>query len=204
MEWLKERINRDNFWNLMFWVGVTISVLVTELLVYSFEIGLLGLILFIISMTIVPYIIASFNKVKYIEGKIFLNAKNKDLSAKLPKKFSIVFLINFILSVFIYVPYVLLDNKGVAGMPFTTTAALIFALPTLYFIYLNCPISILFTNTAWKLGITGFDKNAKHVRVRRQYQGSNMLQSPLRESTITGSSYAGLSSNINNSNHGRK
>jgi hypothetical protein len=91
---------------------------------------------------------------------------------------------------------VLIENK-VEGLSFTLTAALVFALPSLYFIYLNCPISILLNHNAWKKEVSGFEKHGS-VNARHFSSNNSFLKSTNSRSSTNYSSdntYRHMSSN---------
>ncbi|WP_341753795.1 hypothetical protein [Candidatus Tisiphia endosymbiont of Dioctria rufipes] len=89
MNWIKSRLNKDNFWNLMFWRGICFSVFLSEQIADFSGIG--GLVSLVLSLTLIPYILTRFNQVKYTDNKIFLNSQGEDLTNRLPKRLGIAF-----------------------------------------------------------------------------------------------------------------
>ncbi len=153
----------------MFWLGASLSIFISECIVIY--VAPLGLAAMLLSVTLVPYLLLRKNKVVYTEDKIFLNAQGEPLTDRLPKGFAII-AVTFILTGFIYIPLFL-------SMNFIITELLVFPLSiiSLYFLYKNCPIAILFNKAAHNLGIFGhgryrssYDPYSGHTTLLQNYQ----------------------------------
>ncbi|WP_342278556.1 hypothetical protein [Candidatus Tisiphia endosymbiont of Myopa tessellatipennis] len=90
-------------------------------------------------------------------------------------------------------------------MTATTFLGFLLAIPTLYFIYKNCPISILFNKNAWQEEIIGMKAGTYHANFPSSSFNSNSYSSISHSNTIRSPdiindpSYRYLSSNIYNS-----
>jgi hypothetical protein len=141
MSFIKSRLNRDNFWNLMFWLGVTLCVMLSEYFNdnklfagLSLWLGILG----------VPFIVKQMQDVKFDKKYGFFNASGRSLKDSMPMRwgFSIISSIGLI-------AIMRLINDKFSSDPNTSLSMVLYwsifcLIPTLYFIYKNCPISILF------------------------------------------------------------
>jgi len=200
MNWIKQRLSRDNFWNIITAFAVVFAVFFNEYFLYEdfiLPIGIWGLIPLISPVTLVPYILFRQNAVTYdTENKIFFNSKQENLSDRLPKYFVNVFILNWLIAG----ACIFRDFDDLSP---TSIVAIAITLPVLYFIYLGCPISILFNKNAWRSDVTGFDFKANSRYHSSSGMSSLKSYSPSSSSTdyITSPSYSGLSSNIYNSNH---
>lgn len=54
MGFIKSRLNKDNFWNLMFLVATASGIMLSEWLMAIPEVSLIGLLTLITSLTFVP------------------------------------------------------------------------------------------------------------------------------------------------------
>ena len=142
-KFVRARLNRDNVWNLIFWLGTTCSILVTEILAYLSDIFSWLVLLTII---IAPYVFSRFNKVR-LDNKKLHNA-NGDImpkSAHAIMAFSLWLSIPFtVLAIFrIHDRYPALDeNIALYNMIF-------WFIPIMYCILKNRPISLMFNKHAW-------------------------------------------------------
>ena len=167
MSFIKSRLNRDNFWNLMFWLGVTLCVMLSEYFNdnklfagLSLWLGILG----------VPFIVKQMQDVKFDKKYGFFNASGRSLKDSMPMRwgFSIISSIGLI-------AIMRLINDKFSSDPNTSLSMVLYwsifcLIPTLYFIYKNCPISILFNRKLWSY----IAANAPMpTRRRNDYQGSH-------------------------------
>lgn len=129
MGFIKSRLNIDNFWNLMFWLGMSGGI--SAALSLGEINAVLGGVLFWMTIIFVPLIIKGCSEVAYIGNKVFLNSKGESLAGKYPKNLGAIIILAIIM------------------MIVTRLTAILFLIPTLYFIYKNCPVSILFNKYAW-------------------------------------------------------
>jgi hypothetical protein len=153
----KKLATKDNFWNLMFWVGMVSSIFVSEQL-HDLS-PVLSLICIILSFVTVPGLLINFNKVSFIAPETFINSNGENLQHRFPKHFPIVFVINLLTSGIII-------SKNFNELSVTSITAIFMTLPTLYFIFKNCPISIITHAKAWKEEVIGwkYDPNAPHTK----------------------------------------
>lgn len=148
MSFIKARLNRDNFWNLMFWLEMTVG-LTSAVLLSLAEYNKLAFIGFWLTILGVPYIIQKACRVSFNEEKNFLNSKGEILNEKIPNSFAVIAstAAGVALSGLVMDSYFKNTNLLIA---ISIIIALLFLIPTLYFIYKNCPIAILFNKNAFK------------------------------------------------------
>lgn len=131
---IEARKNKDNFWNLMFALGLFIG---------SQTIGL------ITALVILPFILKRFNGVKFIEGK-FLNSEGNELI--IPKQLPNSFLVIATTIAPILIMGAIFDSyfKHLESVGIIIGLMFICFIPVLFFIFKNCPISILFNYQFYK------------------------------------------------------
>lgn len=141
MELRTTSLNRDNFWNLMFWLIPAIAVLAIEPLMLLIPIG--GLLL-LVYLLVAPYLLS-----RYMERALYSKASRQHLfeAPKYPGFVlwcSIPFTILGVL--YIHAKYPSLDdNLAVYGIIFWTV-------PMMYCILKNLPFIILFDKKTWTEG----------------------------------------------------
>lgn len=180
MQFVKDRLNRDNFWTLMFWVGIAVGLALALNLSPK-----AGGVIFWVTMIFIPWLIKRKHGMKLDKKKHFLNSEGKSLKKKYPKNIYGMLL----LSAFSFPLFgLLLDEiaKGVDIPDGLLVSFPVFVL-VLYFIMINCPISILFYRSAWSKNILGEypTSDVKH----------NSSSSTSRSYT-TDPAYRSLSSNV--------
>jgi hypothetical protein len=140
---IKARLNRDNFWNLMLWfgmslgwaIGVSISESPSTISTSIVWLTLLG----------VPYAVKKANKLSFDKEKGFFNKEGRSLKSSYPKNIFDIIILTFLLF-----PLECFIGGGLSTM------LSLFLLPlVLYFILKNCPITILFYKNAWCKEVTG-------------------------------------------------
>ncbi|WP_341751202.1 hypothetical protein [Candidatus Tisiphia endosymbiont of Piscicola geometra] len=157
MNWIKSRLNKDNFWNLMFWLGICFNMAMSEI----FD----SIFLTLITLFVVPKFLVMFNKVTYTEDKTFFNKQDQSLTDRLPKNFGTVLALTIVLTAFVFIPFFMLNGVILFDLTATTFLGFLLAIPTLYFIYKNCPISILFNKNAWQEEVIGMKAGRYNVNV---------------------------------------
>ena len=69
MDWIKSRLNKDNLWNLIFWLGICFGMAMSEI----FD----SILLVLFTLFILPKLLVTFNKVIYTADKTFLNKRGQ-------------------------------------------------------------------------------------------------------------------------------
>ncbi len=129
----------DNFWNILIYIVMAIAAQISA--------EMHSAILLIASFTLVPYLLTKFNKVKYLDGK-FINAEGKDLSHHLPTKLPLVLILTIILCIYTLPKVSSLAPEHFGWFFIMVTIGFI---PFSYFVFINCPISLLFNEEGNKL-----------------------------------------------------
>lgn len=181
---IQDRLNKDNFWNLMFWVLASLCFAVIFVLPFALRIPA-----FLATIILIPIYIKTKHGMSFDKRKHFLNKNGVSLKKRYPKNIYGMFFLSF---ASLPLTGLAIDNFGwnieLLDGVFLSVPILVLVL---YFIIINCPISILFYKSAWSKSILG------------EYPKSNTSNSSFSSSTnsyTTDPSYKSLSSNIFNSN----
>ena len=193
--WIKERLNKDNFWNVMFWVGICLNIVLIEVTD--------SILLFLISLVLIPVSLTKINKVKYTEDNIFMTSSGRILNSIFPLQFSWVLAAMILLTAFVFVPFFIIPVVKVTGFIIATFVGFPLLILTLYFIYKNCPISILFNKKAWSPEVLGVEPNRGGTNSDYKPFKYNSSNNPY-ENPITSTRYSGCSWNIHNSNYNKR
>jgi hypothetical protein len=189
---IRARLNRDNFWNLIFWLGMSCGCAIAALI--GEKHNKLASVVLWITILGMPILLRIFNRVTFIKDNEFLNSEGQDLSKRLPSGFTMVItalavpaLIGLHLDTSTYKHSLIADIIGYFSL---------FLGITLYFILINCPMAILFNKDIW------YDKNAhKRTSCRSSYSHhkphhSDHISSLSPRSWTTSPGHSSLSSNI--------
>ncbi len=147
-------MKKDNFWNLVFWVGMSAGTVVSFFLApkANSEQGFsyLALAVFLSTLIGVPILVRSFSKVTFVKENIFVNSEGREL--KVPKDLPMAFFVIVGTVGSMILAGLLLYKYKVSHfiVPFIMIP-LLFGIPTLFFIFKNCPISILFNRKVWSV-----------------------------------------------------
>jgi uncharacterized membrane protein YhaH (DUF805 family) len=150
---IKARLNRDNFWNLMLWFGMSFGWFLAGIIQESHP--TVASIIFWITFLGVPYTVKKANKVVFDKENGFFNKEGRSLKTSYP-----TYIIEITVLAIIACPLMGLIMDGLhlkmSDLVSTTILVSLFLLiPTLYFILKNCPITILFYKNAWCEEVTG-------------------------------------------------
>lgn len=176
------------FW-LMFVAGFVLSSI--------FEMPSISLV----NLFVTPYIISKRQKVSLNKEGIFVNSEGKLLNDRYPVYAFWMFILSiacvFIMGLSLDALKVEIDNDAVETV-------LLFGIPmlpfVLYFMYVNCPISIFFKLTSWHPALSpivlGFEWSSGSIDHNRRNNSS--LKAFMNENPITDPRWSGSSSNIFN------
>ena len=178
------KMSKDRFWNFVFWFGMS-----TGLSAASAIKGFpsIAIALFLLTLIIVPLTVFLFSKTTFVKDSIFLTREGRkiDIKKDLPTRFPIV----VTTVAFTVITGAISDKIGAAIPTILASTILInvfFLIPTLFFVFKNCPISILFNRKLW-----GYIATNAPMPTRRRNE----------ESTSTSSHYWYLPNNIYNPHH---
>ena len=188
VNFIKERLNRDNFWNVMFWVWMSSGL--SAAWYFGESDTILGGVFFWITLILVPLVVKGCSEVVFIGNKVFLNSEGQSLVGKYPKHLGAIIILTIAVMI---ITGLVMDkcfdhvNNDISS---TILTSILFLIPTLYFIYKNCPISILFNKHAWHANSgTGF------------YQKGHTPSIPPSRDYITDPKYKNMICNIYNDHH---
>lgn len=200
MDFIKVRLNKDNFRNLMFLAATALGIMLSEWLSSIPNLSLLGLVTLIISLTFVPWLMIFLNRVCWIEdSKIFVSKQGRVINTKPLKLLLLVF--PAIAGSTVVVPdflETLFSSNTLDRFIITLVFVSFFIAPVLFFILINCPISILFNKNCYRFSAGGVKFEQSNVK-RHQ----SLTSSPTMIEKTTSIHYAYLSYNIHNSNRFR-
>ena len=167
----------------MFWSGICFSMAMSEI----FD----SIFLALITLFVVPKFLVMFNKVTYTEDKTFLNKQNQSLTDMLPKNLGTVFALTIALTAFVFVPFFMLNGVILFDLTATTFLGFLLAIPTLYFIYKNCPISILFNKNAWQEEVIGIKAGTYNANVHSSstFSSNNIYYTGIEHRNLPGNMY---------------
>lgn len=152
-------LTKDRFWNFVFWFAISGGLAIGEF--FRFNLKILEIASFIEQSTVIaiPLLLLIFNRTRYIKEDTFANSEGVVLTKKqMPYiMFSMDIIPVFLLS------FVLAENIENIIISFIFFYSLFSGL-SLYFIFKNCPISILFHSKFWW---SFMDREV--ARVRQQY-----------------------------------
>lgn len=196
MGFIKLRLNKDNFWNLMFFVATASGIMLSEWLMAIPEVSLVGLLTLITSLTFVPWLMISLNSVSWVGGRVFVNKQGQVINTKLLKWLLLVF--PAVAGSIVVVPdflEILFSSQTLDRFIITLVFTSFFIAPVLFFILINCPISILFNRNSYRPSVNG-------MKFQQSNFGSHRYSSPTSSPTpwekSTSPRYAYLGCNINN------
>ena len=145
---IKARLNRDNFWNLILWFGMSLGWPVT-LFVGKPIIDTGAWMFLLVILFVVPYIAAQGAKVSFDKEKGFFNKEGESLKASYPKEFGIILFLTILSPALILFLVAILQSDILIFLTIGFLVPLILLIPTLNFVIKNCPITILFNRNAW-------------------------------------------------------
>ena len=188
---IKARLNKDNFWNLMFLTLPSFAVFIAQEVMNLIPGGIL---LLLATLILSPYLVSRVNKVEYKDDMFHSTSTKRALCPYMPEAVGFVLwlAIPFTTLWVLYIKYPLLNkNLAVYNLVFW------FAL-TMYFILKNLPIAIIFNKTAWTKGngTSVFDSSSDNWRDRQRHLSSAKKTIAPKESLITSPKYRYLSCNI--------
>jgi hypothetical protein len=200
MSWLKSRCTHDNFWNLMFWLGMTIGWFVTFQFGKQYPTG--AAISSWVTILGVPFIAVKASKLTFTKEEGFFDSKGISLKDRYPTAFGGVFFVS--IGAMIVIGSIM--DSHAKELSDDISAPLLFSIfflfNTLYFIHKNCPIAILFNKHTWLSKIPNMPDRAYYVAPSHTFiNSSSSLKSFTTQNPIIDSSYSGWSGNIHNSNH---
>jgi hypothetical protein len=192
MNFIKSRLNSDNFWNLIFWLGMSVGWFVV------FQFGkanpdgaciaswstLLG----------VPFIVGKAQKITFNKEDGYFNSKGESLKASYPKELGRIIVLT--IGLIVFMGFMIDSSKSAVLVKLFSNSiiSLFFLIPTLYFIYKNCPIAILFNRH-----IRHFIKPMSQAELAQRRASSSSFHRPVSAfDKLTNPRYCYLSQNVYN------
>lgn len=146
----KKPISKDNFWNLVFWLGMSTGFSLSLIASKVLDLPFLSTAMIWLTIIFIPFIVVKNNPVKYDpEAKIFLNSEGQSLEKKQPKTLLWVVVCTILAPV---MAGGFLDQHKNEIPDIVATLMIVstfFGAPALYFSILDCPITWLFNKNIW-------------------------------------------------------
>ena len=194
---IKARLNKDNFWNLMFFFGMisgfSVAWLICSLADKHFPAS--ASIVCWITIIGVPWFVKNNSCITFDkQKKQFLNRNNEELNNRVPNFFFLVVLTGGLTALTGLVldgaKDSVDDNIGVA-----IVAMMPLLIPTIYCILKNCPIAVYFKKETWIGDGTAASYSADHRSGYNPHQSTQRTHTR-PESIVTSPRYRYLSCNI--------
>jgi hypothetical protein len=149
ISFLQSRLNKDNFWNLMFFVGMNLGFGIAGLIMVLTNNNTLSSIAMWVTILLVPYIVKKNCNITFDKEKLqFLNRNNEVLNDRAPN-FFLLLIVTFAGGGFTtFILASLKDFINPSIFPAIFTMVLIFV-PTMYCILKNYPIAVYFKKEAY-------------------------------------------------------
>ena len=190
---IKARLNKDNFWNLMFLTLPSFAVFIAQEVMNLIPGGIL---LLLATLILSPYLVSRVNKVEYKDDMFHSTSTKRALCPYMPEAVGFVLWSTIPFTAF----WILfLHNKQPNLDENLAVYNIIFwFVPTIYFILKNYPISMIFNKTAWTKndGTSVSDSSSDNWRNNPHHFSSAKKTSSFKESLITSPRYRYLSCNI--------
>lgn len=141
-------VTKDRLWNLVFWFGISSGLSLATFVKFTLEMPILFLVTSWSVLLGVPLIVTLANRTRFITKDTFANSEDKILTPEQIPTGNFIWLT----ALGIALTFVLSDKY--AGQQVISSFLLFTGLLSgfsLYFIFKNCPISILFNYKFWQL-----------------------------------------------------
>lgn len=145
-------LTKDRFWNFVFWFGMSLGLSATLIIggcrksttTFSYW----SSFFFWLTIIVVPLILKIFNGTKFIKALTFANSEGQILTEEQrPYLFGYSIFAGLLL---VFIVAETIFPKNPQHFMFDLVGSALFFTPiSLYFIYKNCPISILFNHKFW-------------------------------------------------------
>ena len=142
-------LTKDRFWNFVFWFGMSLGLSIAHFIRTNLHMADLAKIMYIITLLGIPLLLLLFNRTKLIKPLVFANSEGKILmEEQRPYLVLPAVLAGIAITTLLDIgfdSFRLGDNRLKDFFIFVS----IFSGISLYFIFKNCPISILFNPKFW-------------------------------------------------------
>ena len=149
ISFLQSRLNKDNFWNLMFFVGMNFGFGIAALIMVMANNNTLSSIAMWVTILLVPYIVKKNCHITFDKEKLqFLNRNNEVLNDRAPNFFLLIVLTGGLTAL----TGLILDGAKDSindFFAFSIIAIMPTLIPTVYCILKNYPIAVYFKKEAY-------------------------------------------------------
>jgi len=184
---LESRLNKDNFWNLIFWLAISIGFTIALIIKSSFPEHGYGLVFCCATIITAALMLKITCKTNFDIERRFTNSEGISLNNNLPNGWFIVFTVaGIFLTGYVADTFATGDKTILKSFLFFFSFSSGFCI---YFILINCPISLLFSSSFWKEN----NKNSAATTLnQRKSLAPDFLTNPI---------YRNLPSNIYHKRH---
>lgn len=142
-------VTKDRFWTFVFWFGMSLGLSVAHVFGVQLKMSNISNTIVLISLIGVPVLVNVFNGTKFIKALTFANSEGTVLTEEQrPYLFGYAIFAGFGVA-FVVAETVLSSMSKTSSFAAFICLISLFAPISLYFIYKNCPISILFNHKFW-------------------------------------------------------
>nr|WP_322776452.1 hypothetical protein [Candidatus Megaera venefica] len=178
------KMSKDRFWNFVFWLGMSAGFSIAFAIVgtnpQTRDFPYLASVVFWLTIIGVPFLVRTFSKTTFVKDKTFLSSEGRELNwdKDLPNGFLTIVTTVALTALTGAILDKISDPISNIFSSFIFVTVL-FGIPSLFFIFKNCPISVLFNHKLLS------------------YIAANAPKSTLRrKDTYTDPSYSFLSHNM--------
>lgn len=147
-------LNRDRVWNLVFWFGMSFGFSIAFAIVgtnpQTRDFPYLASVVFWLTIIGVPFLVRTFSKTTFVKDKTFLSSEGRELNwdKDLPNGFLTIVTTVALTALTGTILDKISDPISSIFSSFIFVTVL-FGIPSLFFIFKNCPISVLFNSKFW-------------------------------------------------------
>ena len=144
-------LTKDRKWNFVFWLGMSSGFSIGEMFKHSDHFAIVHSVICIITALAITIPMLIFNSTRFVKDKGFLNSEGKQIEGKQIPSITVVgafiFSILWTLLINMFFSNSFFSNNILVWFPYLSIA---FSALCIYFISINCPISILLQPTFWQ------------------------------------------------------
>ena len=143
-DFIKTRLNKDNFWNLMFLILPSIPIFIVQEAMHLIP-G--GIFLLLATVILSPYLVSRAHRVEYKDDMFRSTATKRALCPYMPE--TVVFVLWSAIPFTVFCILFIHNKKPSLDENLAVYNLIFWFVPTVYFILKNLPISMIFNKKAW-------------------------------------------------------
>jgi hypothetical protein len=148
-------LSKNRFWNLVFWAGmsfgISLAFSMSGMNSPSGEFSLWSSFVAWLTIIGVPITVKHFSKTTFVKDSIFLDKEGQEINIAKDLPSGLLAIIATVVATFLIGAVLNTVFKDIsADIKTSLTVSTFFLIPILFFIFKNCPISILFNFKCWR------------------------------------------------------